>query len=355
MESEEAHPITTLIAMVVGFGGFVLMPVSAFLLWSENRTLAWIAIVSTVLGLHPLIGFPVGIGFVTYALTENVPYSAGATVIALVAAFGLPMLIEYLAERRTAASGNDAFHENEKNLSGEVFRACPACKMASAPGDRYCQFCGNPLYGTSPRAELPTTAKSGGRNFKLAALAVVVVIGLWAVASYRNYQDHDNALSSRENHIPTIVVGVTSEADMEALATRIFKPVVEVNALPTMTPQPLSGQGCLTLLNWYNASVLRYNEAVERQSGIDLDTISAAEVQIEINYLRDLLQQQRAATPPERGRELQAAWLEYYQTYIDIWIAAANGDSEPPITAGELQAMQSELFNLMEDARTACA
>ena len=101
--------------------------------------------------------------------------------------------------------------------------------------------------------------------------------------------------------------------------------------------------------------MLRYNETVQRQSDLDLDTISAAGVQTEINYLRDLLQQQRTAAPPERGRQLQAARLQYYQTYIDIWIAAANGDSEPPIAVEELQAMQTELFDHMEDVRTACA
>ncbi len=354
MDSEEFHPVTTLITMVVSFGGFLLMPVSAFLLWSENRTLAWIAIISTVLGLHPLIGFPVGIGFVTYALTEDVPYSVGATVIALVAAFGLPMLIEYLAERRPAPHGNDAFREDETNFSNEVSRTCPACRMVSDPGDRYCQFCGSPLFVTSAGTELPTTAKSGGRNLKLAALAVVVVVGLLVAGTYRNYQDRENG-SPHDEAVPTLLVGVTTVADLGPLSTRLSKPVVDLDAEPTVTPQPLSGQGCLTLLNWYNASVLRYNEAVQRQSGIDLDTISAAGVQKEINYLRDLLQQQRAATPPERGRELQAAWLEYYQTYIDIWIAAANGDSKPPITVEELQAMQTELFDQMEDARTACA
>lgn len=353
MDSEEAHPVTTLITMVVGFGGFLLMPVSAFLLWSENRTLAWIAIVSTVLGLHPLIGFPVGIGFVTYALTENVPYSAGATVVALVVAFGLPMLIEYLAERRTPAPKNDPLPDTEVYRPDEISHYCPACRMASTSGDRYCQFCGSPLNVPSPLADSTTTPKSGGRNLKLAALAVVVVIGLWTVGAYRNSQDRENA-SVRDEAIPTLLVGVTSEADIEALATRIFKPVVEVNGDPTVTPQPMGAQDCLTLLNWYNTSVLRYNEAVQRQGEIDLDTISPAGVQLEIAYLRELLQQQRSTTPPERGNQLQAAWLQYYQAFIDIWIAAANGDSEPPIAVEELQAMQTELFDQMEDVRTAC-
>lgn len=359
MESEEFHPVTSLIVMVVGFGGFVLMPVSAFLLWSENRTLAWIAIVSTVLGLHPIIGFPLGTGFITYAVTENVTYAIAAAAVALIAAIGVPMLIEYVAERKKPAHDNEVINDVEFDVADAAVRFCPACRTATTPGDRYCQFCGRPLHAPSPDREEPKSPGSSRSKLKWAALAAVVVVGLWAVEAYRNDRDRN------EDAVARIASRVAEAGGIEAFATEVFKPIsatdvpltraVDQARQKTVTPRPLSGAECLELLNWYNASVLRNNEVVQRYSDLNPDTVSPGTAQIEVSYLQDVLRQQQVATPPQRGLQLQATWLHYYQTLIDIWTAVVNEDREPPITEGEMTAMQTELFEQMEDVRLGCA